>query len=174
MSGRSSCVLERGDLGQLAVLGRQLGGGRDLDLLGVAERALGEGREPPQRLDLVAEQVDADGAVLGRREHVEQPAADRELAAVLDLVDALVAGRDEVARGLVEVDQLALAQREAVRAQRRVGDLLRQRDGADDDDRRRWCVVGTLASPGVLVVSSASSAAIRCPTRCGGGARCDS
>ena len=97
MSGRSACLLERGDLGQLAVLLGELGRRRDLDHLGVAERALREGREPPQRLDLVAEQVDADGAVLGRREQVEEPAADRELAAVLDLVDALVAGGDQVA-----------------------------------------------------------------------------
>ena len=89
-------LLERRDLGQLAVLLGELGGGRDLDELGVAERALGERREPAQRLDLIAEQVDADGAVLGRREQVEQAAADRELAAVLDLVDALVAGGDEV------------------------------------------------------------------------------
>ena len=127
--------LERRDLGQLAVLGRQLGGGRDLDHLGLAERALGEGREPAQRLDLVAEEVDADRALLGRRVDVEQAAADRELAAVLDLVDALVAGGDEVGGDLVEVEQLAHAQREAVRAQRRVGDLLRQGDGGDDDDR---------------------------------------
>ena len=77
--------------------GGELGGGRDLDLVGVAERALGERREPAQRLDLDVEQVDADGAVLGRRVDVEQAAADRELAAVVDLVDALVAGRDEVA-----------------------------------------------------------------------------
>ena len=89
-------VLERRDLGELAVLLGQLGRGRDLDAVGVAERALGEGREPAQRLDLVAEQVDPDGAVLGRREQVEQAAADRELAAVLDLVDALVAGGDEI------------------------------------------------------------------------------
>ena len=135
MSGRSSALLERGDLGQLAVLGRELGGGRDLDGVGVAERALGERREPAQRLDLVVEQVDADGALLGGRVDVEQAAADGELAAVLDLVDALVAGGDEVGGGLVEVEQLADAQREAVRAQRRVGDLLAQRDGGDDDDR---------------------------------------
>ena len=139
---------------------------RHLDHLGVAERALREGREPPQRLDLVAEQVDPDGTVLGRREQVEQAAADRELPAVLDLVDALVAGRDEIHRGLVEVEQLADPEREAVRAHRRVRDLLRQRDGADDDDRRG-------GSPRVGA-SSASSAAIRRPTRCGGGARCDS
>ena len=135
--GPLGLVLERSDLGQLAMLGRELGRGGDLDHLGVAERALGEGREPAQRLDLVAEQVDPDRAVLGRREQVEQAAADRELAAVLDLVDALVAGRDEVERGLVEVDQLADAQLEAVRAHRGIGHLLRQRDGADHDHRRR-------------------------------------
>ncbi len=108
MSGRSSSLLQRGDLSQLAVLGGELRGRRDLDLVGVTERALRERAEPPQRLDLVAEQVDADGAVLGRGEQVQQAAADRELATVLDLVDALVAGGDQVSSGLVEVEQLAL------------------------------------------------------------------
>ena len=122
-------VLERGDLRQLAMLGRELGGGRDLDHVGVAERALGEGREPAQRLDLVVEEVDADGALLRGGVDVEQPAADRELAAVLDLVDPLVARRHEVGGRLVEVQQLADAQREAVRAQLRVGHLLAQRHG---------------------------------------------
>ncbi len=82
----------RCDLGQLAVLDRELGRGRDLDLLDLAQRALRERREPAQRLDLDVEHVDPHGALLGRREHVEQPAAQRELAALLDLVDALVAG----------------------------------------------------------------------------------
>ena len=67
---------------------------------------------------------------------VEQAAADGELAAVVDLVDALVAGGDEVGGRLLEVEQLADAQREAVRAQRRVRDLLGERDRGDDDDRR--------------------------------------
>ena len=136
-------ALERGDLRQLAVLGGELGGGRDLDGLGVAERALRERGEPAQRLDLVVEEVDADRALLRRRVDVEQAAADRELAAVLDLVDALVARGDEVGGRLVEVEQLADAQREAVRAQLRVGHLLGQRDGGDDHDRRlaaRWRV----------------------------------
>ena len=134
--GAAVGVLERGDLGQLAVLGGELGGRRDLDPLPLPQRALGEGREPAQRLDLDVEELDADGALLGRRVDVEQPAAGRELPAVLDLVDALVARRHELAHGLVEVDQLADLEREAVRAQLRVGHLLRQRDGGDDDDRR--------------------------------------
>ena len=133
MSGRSSS--SRGDLGQLAVLGRELGGGRDLDAVGLPQAALGEGGEPAQRLDLDVEQVDADRALLGRRVDVEQAAADRELAAVLDLVDALVAGGDELLGGLVEVEQVADAQHEAVRAQLRVRDLLAQRGGGDHDDR---------------------------------------
>ena len=128
-------VLERGDLGQLAVLGGELGGGRDLDPLRLPERALGEGREPAQRLDLDVEELDADRPLLGRRVDVEQSAAGRELPAVLDLVDALVARRDELAERLVEVEQLADLEREAVRAQLRVGHLLRQRDGGDHDDR---------------------------------------
>ena len=129
-------VLERGDLGQLAVLGRELGRGGDLDPVGLAERALGEGREQAQRLDLVVEQVDAHRPLLGGRVDVEDPAADGELAAVVDLVDALVARGHELLRGLLEVEQLALLDGEPVRAQLGVGDLLGQGDGGDDDDRR--------------------------------------
>ena len=135
MSGRSSAFSSAANSASSRYSCGELGGGCDLDHLGIAERALGERREPAQRLDLVAEQVDAHGPVLGRREQVEQAAADRELAAVLHLVDAFVAGRHEVGRGLVEIHQVPGAQREAVRAQRRVRDLLRQCDGADDDDR---------------------------------------
>ena len=144
----------RGDLGQLAMLGRELGRGRDLDAVGLPQAALGERREPAQRLDLDVEQVDADGALLGRRVDVEQAAADRELAALLDLVDALVAGRDELLRGLVEVEQVADAQHEAVRPQRRVGDLLGQRGGADHHDR----LLGALGRVGQRVQSGHAQA----------------
>ncbi len=93
--------LQRRDLRQLPVLGRQLRRGRDLDLLRVAQRALGEGREPAQRLDLHVEQIDAHRALLGRRKDVQQPPAHRELAAILDLVDALVARRHQLLRALL-------------------------------------------------------------------------
>src|SRR3954451_7002490 len=129
-------VLERGDLGHLAVLGGELGGRRDLDLVRVAQAALREGGEPAERLDLDVEHVDADRAVLGGGVDVEQPAADGELAAVLDLVDALVAGADEVGADFVEVEQLAFSQREAVGAELGVRDLLAQGDRGDDDDGR--------------------------------------
>ena len=129
-------VLVGRHLRELPVLGGELGCRRDLDDVDVAERPLGEGGELPHRLDLDVEEVDADRAVGGGREEVEQLAADGELAAVLDLVDALVAHRGERVRRLVEVEQVALADDGAVRAQRRVRDLLAQRDRGDDDDRR--------------------------------------
>src|SRR3712207_7171413 len=54
------------------------------------------------RSDLDVEEVDAHRALGGRRVEVEKLAADRELAAVLDLVDAFVAHRGEALRSLVE------------------------------------------------------------------------
>ena len=161
--GAIGLVLERGDLRQLAVLLGQLGRGCDLDHLGVSERALRERREPPQRLDLVAEQVDPHRAVLGGREHVEQAAADRELPAILDLVDALVAGGDEVSGGLLQVEQLTGRQQEPMRAKRGSGTF-------SDSATALTTTTGAVASAS----SSESSAAMRKPTRCGGGARCDS
>ena len=129
-------VLQRGDLGDLAMLGGELGRRGDLHRVGVPQRPLREGREPAQRLDLDVEQVDADRPVLRCRVDVEDAAAHRELTAVLDLVDALVAGRDEIARDLVEIDEVADAQRHRARAQLGVRDLLAQRDRGHDDDRR--------------------------------------
>ncbi len=129
-------LLQRGDLRELAVLGRELGRRGDLDLIDIPERALRKRREPPQRLDLDVEHVDPHRALLGGGEDVEQTAAQRELPTLLDLLDAFVTGRDEFRGAFVEVEQLAHAQRERVRAQRRVGHLLRERHRADDDDRR--------------------------------------
>ena len=94
-------------LGEDPVVGVDLGGGVELDPLGLGERALGEGREVADRLDLVAEQLDPRGAVLGRAEDVEDPAADGELAAIGDLLDALVAAAGEQLGDVGEVDLLA-------------------------------------------------------------------
>ena len=66
---------------------------------------------------------------------VEQAAADGELPALLDLVGALVAGGDEVQRDLLEVDQVADAQHEPVRAQLRVRHLLGERRRGHHHDR---------------------------------------
>ena len=108
--GRLASLLlgrHRRQLGQLAALGVHLRRRRQLDPLGVAERALGEGREPAHRLDLVAEQLDPHRPLLGRRVDVEDAAADGELAALLDLLDPFVAGPDEVLGDGAELDLLA-------------------------------------------------------------------
>ena len=66
------------------------------------ERALREGREGADRLDLVAEEVDPERLAAGRREHVDDPAAHGELAAVVGAIDPRVAGEREVFRERVE------------------------------------------------------------------------
>ncbi len=119
------------------MLGAKLGGGGQLDPLRIAQRALREGREPAHRLDLVAEQLHPDRALLGRRVRVEDVAADRELAALLDLLDALVARLGQQRGNVREVNRLAQVQRQAVRPQLGIRDGLRQRHGAGDHDRRR-------------------------------------
>ena len=120
---------------QLAVLERQLGGRVELDPLRLAERALGEGREPADRLDLVAEQLQPRGPLLGRRKDVEDAAADRELAPLLDLVGVLVAGLDQELGDVAEIDLLAAVKDEPLGPQRRVGHRLGQRHGGRDHDR---------------------------------------
>ena len=62
------------------------------------QRALRERREGADRLDLVAEELDPERLAAGRREDVDDAAADGELAALLDLLDALVAGERELPR----------------------------------------------------------------------------
>ena len=128
-------VVLEGQLRQLPVLGGELGGRRELHPLGVAEGALGEGREPADRLDLVAEQLHSRRPVLGGPEHVEDPAPNRELPPLLHLVDALVAGLDQQVGDLAEVDLRAALEREARGPQRRVGHRLGERHGAGDDHR---------------------------------------
>ena len=127
-----SLAVVQGRLGQEPVLGRELGRGRELDLGDLAEGALGEGREPANRLDLVSEQLEPGGALLGGREDVHDVAARRKLAALLDLVDPLVAGLHQELRGEGEVDLLTRREREPLRPKRRVRHRLRQRDGAGD------------------------------------------
>ena len=103
---REVLSFQRRQLGQLAMLGVELGGRGQLDPLGIAERTLGEGREPAHRLDLVAEQLDPHRPLLGGGEDVEDAAADRELAPFGDLVDALIARSREVGGCGPELDLL--------------------------------------------------------------------
>ena len=56
------------------------------------QRALCERRERTNRFDLVAEELDAQRLAAGRREDVDKTAAHRELAAIVDALDPLIAG----------------------------------------------------------------------------------
>jgi hypothetical protein len=123
------------ELRQLAVLERELGGGRQLDPLGLSQRALREGREPADRLDLVPEQLRPRRAFLGRREDVEDVPAHGELPAFLDLLDVLVSGLDQTAADLGQIDLVADRDREPGGSKRRVRDPLGEGDGAGDDHR---------------------------------------
>ena len=82
----------------------QLAAGEDDDLGQVVGGALVGHGELGEAIDLVAPQVDAHGAVGGGREHVDDGAADRDLAAVLDHLLAAVAGRHQLVDELVSVD----------------------------------------------------------------------
>ncbi len=129
-------------LGKQAVIGVDLRGRIELDQCRVAERALGEGRKPADRFDLVAEQLDAGSAVLGRTEDVEDASADGELAAVGDLLDPFVAGAGEQLGNVAEVDLLADVQGESGGPQRRLRNGLGEGDGAGNDDRSRVFLAG--------------------------------
>ena len=75
-----------------------LGGGVDARVLDGVERPLRERREGAHLLDLVAEELDAERLAARGREDVDDPAANGELAALVDALDPLVAGERELPR----------------------------------------------------------------------------
>ena len=66
--------------------------------------ALRERRERAHLLDLVSPELDAKRLAPGRREDVDEPAANRELAALVRALDAFVAGERERLGELLEAD----------------------------------------------------------------------
>ncbi len=65
------------------------------------EGALRERRVRAHRLDLVPEQLDAERLAAGRREDIDDPAANSELPALLCALDPFVAGERELLRQIV-------------------------------------------------------------------------
>src|SRR5205085_4513650 len=63
---------------------------------------LRERGERTNRFDLVAPELDAERLTAGRREHVDETAAHRELSALVRALDALVAGERERLRQRLE------------------------------------------------------------------------
>ena len=66
------------------------------------QRPLGEGGERAHLLDLVAVELDPERLAAGRREDVDEPAADGELAALLGALHPLVARQRKLLREAVE------------------------------------------------------------------------
>ena len=93
----------------------------------VAQRALGERRERRQALEAVAEELGAHRLAAGRREDVDEAAANRELAALLDGVGALVAGLGQRVGELVERPLLPQAELDRPRPRRRRREPLDER-----------------------------------------------
>ena len=114
-----------------------LGGGINGGLVGSGKRTLGERREGAHLLDLVAEEVDANGLPTGGGEHVHDPAPDGELAPLVDAVDALVAGEGQVLREAVDARLVSRPQRErhGARLERREPVRERASGGADEAAR---------------------------------------
>ena len=76
-------------------------------MLRLAGRALVRDLEDADLLDRVAEELNPRRVLLGRREHVEEPAAHRELAALGDHLDARVADIDEPRDHVLRVGLIA-------------------------------------------------------------------
>ena len=95
------------------------------------ERALRERRERTHRLDLVAEEVDPERLAARRREDVDDAAAHRELAAVVDALHPLVAREGERLREPLDAGLEARAQLD------RLGARLHRRQALGERSRRR-------------------------------------
>ena len=111
-----------------APLGRRVDDGT----LDRPERSLRERRERADRLDLVAEQLDPERVAAGGREDVDDPAADGELAALLDPLHPLVAGKGEVLR-----ERCRSPARRRPPSSSRAGSRLRRRQPLGERGRRR-------------------------------------
>ena len=99
------------------VVERELARRQQADLLGRIHRALRVGVEGLDALDLVIEEVDAEGQRRAHREQVDQPAAHRELARAHHLSHVGVAGECHLRLELVDVEFLALLEEEGVGGQ---------------------------------------------------------
>ena len=102
---------------------------------GVGGALVGD-RERAQLADLVAPELDAHGVLGGRREHVDDAAAHRELAARGDHLDARVGQLDEAHEQGVEVVGVADAQVDGVERAQAGGDGLDEAARGRDEHAR--------------------------------------
>ncbi len=120
------------------VVAVERGEGGQVDPVELAERALRVGVEGADRLDLVAEELDADGVARVGREDVEDPAAEAELPRDLDHLDPVHPLADQPARQVLHLDRVAHPDRPGRLRQRLGGrDRLQERLDRRDDEPRR-------------------------------------
>ena len=113
--------------------------GNDHHLIGRAGRALCCRVEAAQRLDHVADELDADRFGIGRRKHVDDAAADGERAVLVDRILAREAGIDQQVGQGVRLDLGAGPNLDRRRASSRSGGLTRGSSagrGGDDETAR--------------------------------------
>ena len=137
-------------LGQYAGAGAHLVGQQQLAarrspqaVLGDLQRPLVGDREVPDLLDVVAEEVDPQRVLLGRREDVDDAAADRELTAPLDQVDPAVRRAGEPGDHVLQLHGVADVQLDRAQVGQ-TGDLRLQHgpDRRDQDLDRPGRLVG--------------------------------
>ncbi len=112
-------------------------GRRPQAVLGDLQGPLVGDLEVADLLDVVAPELDPERVLLGRREDVEDAAADRELAALLDEFDAGVRGRGERLDRLVQIGAPPGAQRDGLQVAEPLHLRLQHRaDGRDHHGHR--------------------------------------
>jgi hypothetical protein len=122
--------------GHAAARLEELRRGQQRGLLERPDRPLVRRVERPERVDLVAEELDPDRQRRGRWEHVDDPAAPCELPPARDLEDRRVAQVEQLAQQRVLAE--AGVDREAARLVRQVGwcdRVLDERLDARDEDQ---------------------------------------
>ena len=107
-------------------------------------RGLRVGIELPQRLDLVAEKLDAHRQRLLPRKHIDNPAAHGELSALAHLRHAVVAGGVELRDQFLRIHPRATRELHADLLQRaRSRHVVVKTRAGEDDDRTRNAERGT-------------------------------
>ena len=116
--------------------------------------------EPPDRVDLVAEEVDPDRERLAGWEHVDDPTASSELATTGDLERRLVAEVEQLAEERVEPDPGAGL--EHARCRRQVGRVERPlEEGLDARDEDPRSPVRQAASAATRAAVSSATSSLR-------------
>ena len=133
-------------------------------VLGGAGRALVRDLEDADLLDRVAEELDPQRVLLGRREHVEQPAPDRQLAALADHLDPRVADLHQPGDHVLGIGVVADDEPHRLEVAEPGHDRLQHRPHRRDDHPERARRARPRPRRGARAAAAPRSAARRCPS----------